>query len=337
MKTMKKLSCMFAVVLVICMMLSASAFAVTEVTYSTKSAGSVQDKAMDLFAEKLEEFSGGRIVGKKYIAGTIGSEEEMAEAVAMGDLGATFAADSMIGNCANGVLGFLAMPGLVTSYDEVEEYIFNDDGWLSQIISQIMEERIGVKRLAAGDNDFRVLGVNKEIKTAEDAKGVKVRCGNAWSNLEFYERSGFMPVVIAGSETMSALEQGTVDGAENGLINLRDGGYATALKYILPVNYMYSPASIIVNLDWFDSLSAEDQAIVTEAAKIAARYEIDENIKASDDLMAEMTGNGTWIELEMTDSLVAAFDAATESMWKDAPEKYGADIVETLLANMPQD
>ncbi|MBP5168527.1 MAG: TRAP transporter substrate-binding protein [Oscillospiraceae bacterium] len=337
MKMMKKLSCMFAVVLVICMMLSASAFAVTEVTYSTKSAGSVQDQAMDLFAQKLEELSGGRIVGKKYIAGTIGSEEEMAEAVAMGDLGATFAADTMIGNCANGVLGFLALPGLVKSYDDAEAAIYSEDGWLSQIISQIMEEKIGLKRLAGGDNDFRVLGVNKEIKTKADIQGVKVRCGNAWANLEFYGRAGFMPVVVASSETMSALEQGTVDGAENGLVNLRDGGYATALKYILPVNYMYSPASIIVNLDWFDSLSAEDQAIVTEAAKIAARFEIDANIKASEDLMEEMTGNGTWTKLEMNDELVSAFDAAVESMWKDAPEKYGADVIDLLLANMPQD
>ena len=337
MKMMKKLSCMFAVVLVICMMLSASAFAVNEVTYSTKSAGSVQDQAMDLFAQKLEELSGGRIVGKKYIAGTIGSEEEMAEAVAMGDLGATFAADTMIGNCANGVLGFLALPGLVKSYDDAEAAIYSEDGWLSQIISQIMEEKIGLKRLAGGDNDFRVLGVNKEIKTKADIQGVKVRCGNAWANLEFYGRAGFMPVVVASSETMSALEQGTVDGAENGLVNLRDGGYATALKYILPVNYMYSPASIIVNLDWFDSLSAEDQAIVTEAAKIAARFEIDANIKASEDLMEEMTGNGTWTKLEMNDELVSAFDAAVESMWKDAPEKYGADVIDLLLANMPQD
>lgn len=336
MKTIKKLSCMLAIVLVLSMMLSVPAFAVTEVTYSTKSAGSVQDQAMDLFAEKLEELSGGRIVGKKYIAGTIGGEEEMAEAVALGDLGATFVADQLIGNCANGALGFLSMPGLVTSYEEAEEYIFNEEGWLSKIISNIMEEQIGLKRLAAGDNDFRVLGVNSDIKTAEDAKGIKIRSGNAWCNLEFYERAGFMPVVIPSSETMSALEQGTVDGAENGLVNLRDGGYASALKYILPVNYMYSPASIIVNLDWFNSLSAEDQAIVKEAAEIAARFEIDSNIQASKDLMTEMVANGTWEELEMTDSLVEAFDAASDSMWEDASEEFGEEIIEILLANMPQ-
>ena len=52
--------------------------------------------------------------------------------------------------------------------------------------------------------------------------------------------------------------------------------------------------------------------------------------------MAEMTGNGTWTELEMTDSLIAAFDTASASMWDEAPEKYGADIIETLLANMPE-
>lgn len=331
-----KLSRLFALMLAICLLATSTAFAATEVTYSTKSAGSVQDQAMDLFAEKLAELTDGRIVGKKYIAGTIGGEEEMAEAVALGDLGATFVADVLIGNCANGCLGFLSMPGLVTSYDEAEQFIFSDEGWLSQIISNTMADKIGLKRLAGGDNAFRVLGTTKPIATAEDAKGVKIRCGNSWENLELYKRAGFMPVVIAGSETMSALEQGTVDGAENGLINLRDGGYATALKYILPVNYLYSPASIIVNLDWFDSLSAEDQAAVTEAAKIAARFEIDESIKASQDLLAEMVGNGTWEELEMTEDLIAAFDAASDSMWKDAPEKYGAEIIETLLANMPK-
>lgn len=329
-----KLSRLFAIALALCLLTAQTAFAAMEVTYSTKSAGSVQDQAMDLFAERLNELSGGRIVGKKYIAGTIGGEEELAEAVALGDLGATFAADVMIGNCANGCLGFLSMPGLVHSYEEVESSIISDDGWLSKIISSTMEERIGIKRLAAGDNAFRVLGTTKEIRTAADISGVKVRCGNSWENLELYSRSGFMPVVIAGSETMSALEQGTVDGAENGLINLRDGGYATALKYILPVNYIYAPASIIVNLDWYDSLSADDQAIVTQAAKEAARFEIDANIQAGEDLMAEMTGNGTWTELEMNDELVAVFDAAVESMWKDAPDKYGADIVATLQANM---
>lgn len=333
---MKKLALFVALVLTLSMVMASSAFAAIEVTYSTKSAGSAQDQAMDLFAQKLEELSGGRIVGKKYIAGTIGGEEEMAEAVAFGDLGATFAADTLIGNCADGVLGWTAMPGLVTSYEEAEAAIYSKDGWLSQIISEIMAEEIGLKRLAGADNNFRVLGTTKEIKSIDDLKGVKIRCGNSWENLQFYERSGAMPVVIASSETMSALEQGTVDGAENGLINLRDGGYATALSHILRVNYLYSPASIVVNLEWFESLSAEDQAIVTEAAEIAARFEIDTNIAATEQLMKEMTENGTWIELEMTEELKAAFDAAAESMWADAPEKYGAEIIEKLLANKPQ-
>ena len=334
---MKKLTLLVTLLLTLCMMVSvASAAKTIEITYSTKSAGSVQDQAMDLFAQKLEELSGGRIVGKKYIAGTIGGEEEMAEAVALGDLGATFVADVLIGNCANGCLGWLSMPGLVTSYEEAETSVFSKDGWLSKIIDETMADKIGLKRLAGGDNNFRVLGTNKEIKTAADLKGVKIRCGNSWENLQLYERAGAMPVVIAYSETMSAREQGTVDGAENGLINLRDGGYATALKYVLEVNYLYSPASIIVNLDWFESLSAEDQAIVTEAAEIAARFEIDANIAAKDALIAEMSGNGTWTMLEMNDELKAAFDAAADSMWADAPEKYGAEIIEKLLANKPQ-
>lgn len=332
---MKKLTLFVTLVLTLSLVFcTAYAEKKIEITYSTKSAGSVQDLAMDLFAEKLEELSGGRIVGKKYIAGTIGGEEEMAEAVALGDLGATFVADVLIGNCANGCLGWLSMPGLVTSYEEAEAIIFNKDGWLSKIIEETMADQIGLKRLAAGDNNFRALGTTKEIRTAADLKGVKVRCGNSWENLQLYERAGAMPVVIASSETMSALEQGTVDGAENGLINLRDGGYATALKYVLEVNYLYSPASIIVNLDWFNSLSAEDQAIVTEAAEIAARYEIDANVAAAEELLKEMSANGTWTILEMNDDLKAAFDAASDSMWKDAPEKYGAEIIEKLLANM---
>lgn len=330
---MKKLTVLVTIILALSMIMTTAMAADYEITYSTKSAGSTQDQAMDLFAQKLEELSGGRIVGKKYIAGTIGGEEELAEAVALGDLGATFAADVLIGNCAGGCLGWESLPGLVTSYDEVKANIFDKEGWISKIIDNLMETKCGLKRLAGGDNCFRVLGVNKEIVKASDLNGVKIRAGNSWENLQLYERAGAMPVVIASSETLSALEQGTVDGAENGILNLASSGIQDAISYVLEVNMMYSPASIVVNLDWFNGLSAEDQAIVTEAAQDAAVFEIQATADAIAALKEKQTASGQWTMLEMNDDLTKTFSDAAASMWVDATEKYGAEIMDQLNAN----
>lgn len=333
---MRKFVMLVTLVMVLSLVFAPGALAAVEheVTYSTKASGSIQDLAMDLFAQKLDELSGGRIVGKKYVAGTIGGEEELAEAVALGDLGATYAADVLIGNCGGGCLGWLSMPGLVSSYEDVERDVFSKDGWLYKLIDQTMAEKIGLKRLASGDNCFRVLAANKEIKTVADLNGLKVRCGNSWENLQFYERAGAIAVVVPSSETLAAIEQKTVDGAENGILNLRDSGIHNAVSYVLPVNMLYSPASIIVNLEWYNSLSDADKAIVDQAAQAAAEYEIKETRAAVDKLIADQVAAGQWTMLEMTPELTDAFKASADSMWMDATEKYGADIIDTLTSNL---
>jgi TRAP-type C4-dicarboxylate transport system substrate-binding protein len=302
-------------------------------SYSSKAANSVQDKALDVFAERLAELSGGRITGKKYIGGSVGGEEELIEAVAMGDMGATYAADIYIGNTGGGGLGWLALPGLVTSYEEAERDTYAKDGWISKLIDEYSEKKVGVKRLASGDNCFRVLATAKEIKVPADLVGLKIRCGNAWENLQLYERAGAISVVIASSETLSALEQGTVDGVENGILNLVSSGVQNAVSYVLPANQIYSSCSIIVNLKWYNSLSAEDQEIVSEAAKSAAEYEIENTRTAIQELINTQVTSGQWTMLDMTPELKEKFRQVSESMWADARKMYGSEVIDTILAH----
>jgi TRAP-type C4-dicarboxylate transport system substrate-binding protein len=110
-------------------------------SYSSKAANSVQDKAMDVFAERLAELSGGRITGKKYIGGSVGGEEELIEAVAMGDMGATYGADVYIGNIGGGGLGWLALPGLVTSYEEVSALLMPKMVGSANLLTSIVKKR----------------------------------------------------------------------------------------------------------------------------------------------------------------------------------------------------
>jgi TRAP-type C4-dicarboxylate transport system substrate-binding protein len=190
-----------------------------------------------------------------------------------------------------------------------------------------------VKRLASGDNCFRVLGTVKEIKTPADLVGLKVRCGNSWENLQLFERAGAISVVIASSETLSALEQGTVDGVENGILNLSSSGIHNAVSYVLQVNQMYSSCSIVVNLKWYNSLSAEDQKILFEAAKNAAEYEIKNTRASIQELINTQVASGQWTMLDMTPELTEKFQQAAESMWVDARNKYGSEIIDTILAH----
>lgn len=294
-------------------------------SYCVHSSAGWVDKAMTLFSETLSELSDGRFVATYYTAGTMGTEAELVDAILMGDLTFSTPADTLTFQ-ALGLDDWQSIPGLVTNQDEANKYILSEDGYMSQLINKNFSEN-GVIRLGAQDNGFRMIASKKPLNTPNGLNGLKMRTAGVWAMVNFYEGVGAIPTSIDSSEVLTALEQGTVDAVENSLFNLANQGFIDRLENVLAVNYIYSARSIICNAEWFNALSAEDQELVRQAAKVACDYANEQ----SSQQYKELLNDSRWKVSEPVEEQKKVFESTAKKMWDDASQTYDAETMEVLM------
>jgi TRAP-type mannitol/chloroaromatic compound transport system substrate-binding protein len=134
----------------------------------------------------------------------------------------------------------------------------------------------------------------KEIKSLADMKGLKMRISNLAGAIA--SELGVVPQSIPGGEIYQALEKGTIDAAEwvGPYDDQKLGFYKVAKHYAYPAWWEGGPQlSLYVNNKAYDSLSAENKAIIECAASIAhvdmqAKYDA-KNPQALKELVASGT------------------------------------------------
>lgn len=77
---------------------------------------------------------------------------------------------------------------------------------------------------------------------------------------------------ISYNELYSSLQTGIVDGADNPLKGILNMSFYEVGSYVLDMSHQYEASVIIINSDFFNSLSEEDQAVINEAMEEGAEY-----------------------------------------------------------------
>jgi TRAP-type mannitol/chloroaromatic compound transport system substrate-binding protein len=151
----------------------------------------------------------------------------------------------------------------------------------------------------------------KEIKTLADIKGMKMRIGGFGGKV--LEKIGGVPQNIPGGEIYQALEKGTIDAAEwvGPYDDQKLGFNKVAPFYYYPGWWEGGPQlDFFINQKAWDSLSAENKAIVESAASHAhvamqAKYDA-----LNPNALKQLVGAGTKLRPFPADVMNAAFKAA---------------------------
>ncbi len=231
-------------------------------TMNMSYSGILYDTLMNEIAEKVSEYSDGRITAQIIAAGTMGSERELIEGLQYGTIDMAYISDLTIDGLVDGI-GWMSLPFMFDNYEEANA-IF-DKGWMRELITEKMVEIdvIPVSVLINGFNQFA--SSTAPVESLKDFEGQKVRVPETKALVEFYKACGALPVAMPGSEVLSALEQGTIDAVNNTLYNYNQNGYIDAFKYITMTNHMYSSCTMSASSSFWNSLSEEDQAIIKRA------------------------------------------------------------------------
>lgn len=231
--------------------------------------GHIMDEAADKFAELVSEKSGGRITIEVYPAGQLGDEKTAYQTLQMGGGAIDIARGNTNSLTDFGVkkLNLFGLPFIFRDRDHLWSVLHSEigDDFLREA-QEVGTGMVGLFYLDEGSRNFFTVP-GKEISSIEDFRGMKLRVPTTDLMSETVAAMGIQSTPISFSELYSALQSGTVDGAEQP----HSGYYSNKFFEVAP-NYIlsghtYSPSIVLMSEQVWNTLDAEDQAILMEAAK----------------------------------------------------------------------
>ena len=221
------------------------------------------------FADLVEERSNGRIQILVLAEGELGAESDVIAQMQYG--GVDFARVSL-SQLAEYIpqLNVLQMPYL---YEDSEHMWRVLDGTIGDdfldIVSQ--NELIGLSWYDAGARNF--YNSKKPITCLEDMQGMRIRVQESEVMADMIEALGASAIPIPYADVYSALEQGTVDGAENNWPSYETMNHYEVAKYYTIDEHNRVPEMQICSKHTWSKLSEEDQQMILDCAKESALYE----------------------------------------------------------------
>jgi tripartite ATP-independent transporter DctP family solute receptor len=211
--------------------------------------------------EQLKTATNGRITLNYHGQSTIGNDADLAQQVQAGNIQI---ADVSIGIWSqySPLLECVQLPFLLTSYEEELDAIKSPE--MAALIAKL-EKDLNVKFLAFEENGLRHFAtIEKPVNTIDDIKGVKIRVAPSNVIQKAMQALGANPVTIPYAEVSTALQNRTIDAEE---INITSAGaqkHYDVINYISEVGFYPYPSFTVMNGDFYKSLSADDQKLITD-------------------------------------------------------------------------
>jgi len=259
-----------SLILVLVLSLVATAQTTNKVTVniaSTYPSNSPQDKGLVKFKELVAERSDGRIEILIHPASAMGDERQTFEMLSQGSV-------------EYGALGTNDISTYFPKYSISEvPYVFSsqDDFWKfwqgpGKELSAMIEEERGVRTDGVILRGARYLTANRPIKSVADVKGLKMRLPPVSSWFKVWESLGALPSNIAFGEVYMALKTGVVEAQENPPETILNYKFYETQKYLIATEHIYSAARILSSAKWWNTLSKDDQALLTKAMDEGVAY-----------------------------------------------------------------
>lgn len=220
-------------------------------------------RACTEFKKYVEEESQGKLSINILPNSQYGGDRESTEAVAMGTIQMCPAVTSVLTAYSNDFM-ILDLPFLFTSRQASYDAL---DGDLGKALDKHLAD-IGLVNLGYDDNGLRQMTNNvRPINTPDDLKGVKMRVMESPVFIRMFELLGANPVPMSFSEVYTALQQGTVDGQENGASLIYDSKFQEVVKYMSLTGHVYSVNASLINKDFYEGLPEDLQKIIADGVK----------------------------------------------------------------------
>ncbi|MCB1426497.1 MAG: TRAP transporter substrate-binding protein [Zhengella sp.] len=276
------------------------------------------------FGEELSRLTDGRIEVEVFPNESLGKEIDLINGMQLGTVDMTITGESLQNWAPMAAL--LAVPYAYKSIEHMDEVA---SGEIGDKIKQQIIDKVQIRPIAYFARGPRNLTSNRPITSPDELNGLKMRVPNVPLFVDVWSALGANPGPMAFSEVFTSLQNGTIEAQENPLALIRSANFNEVQSHVNMTEHVRSWIYLTIAESTWSKLSAEDQAAVMEAAKIAQAYERELfNASLADDRAYLESKGMTFVEVDGP-----AFQAkAKDAVLKNVNDEI-KPIVEGLFSN----
>lgn len=219
-------------------------------------------------------------------------------------------------------LGYL--PYVYRTYDEYTSIWTLGTPISSAIAANIEKRKVPVVLLGYSVIGFRdVILRERSIEKAGDFRGLKIRFDGSTTTHDMFLVLGAEPIGIEYHKVKDALADGEIDAAANTSYNLIYMGWAEVAKNVSLTSHQILTNLEIVNVDFWNSLAADDQALFRRAMKDACAQFCATAKKKRDEAVRLLAERYRLNVNHVTDAVKAEFAEMLKPMKLAFVQQYG--------------
>lgn len=274
----------------------------------------------------LEKNSNGAFTVNIYPSNSVGSDDELCQMVQNGNIAMCLANSVILNYVPDAAIYDLFMR--FGNIDEVKEK-YSDENFIN-----VMREKYADANFYLGGfsvHGFRQTTANKPIYSPDDLKGLTFRVMQNDLHIQAWQCMGATPTPFAFNELYTALQQGTVDAQENPIELIYSQKFYEQQKYITLTNHLQQTQQWLVNLDFYNSLSDDNKAIldagIAAATDAATSYALENEASWT----KEIEASGCTI-VDLTDEQRQVFKDAVSPEWDAVKDRVASEVWDAYIA-----
>ncbi|MXO90375.1 DctP family TRAP transporter solute-binding subunit [Altererythrobacter aquaemixtae] len=220
-------------------------------------------RAVEFMGRYLAERTNGRLGIKVYAGGQLGNETDTLEITSFGGIDLNRVNFAPLNSIEPMTLPF-SLPFIFDSVSHMRRVVDSEVG--NEVLASLEQHKlIGLCIYDSGARSF--YNVRRAITQPSDMEGLKIRVPASDLYIAMVNALGANAVPIPFGEIYQSLAQGVIDGAENNWPTFVGERHYEVAGYLSLTQHLLTPEALVMSKVSWDRLSAEDQALLREAAK----------------------------------------------------------------------
>jgi len=289
---------------------------------------SPMDQASQEFVRLVKERTNGRLNITLFPNSQLGGELAQARELSRGsqDL-ALLNPGSLAG--LDPLLDMHYLPYIATNFDAVDKVFYKPDGIIQKTLKDTLSKH-KIETMGFFELEFRaVTNSRRAIEKPEDMTGLKLRVPGSAAIKGYFEAAGAQVVAMPFPELFTSLQQGAVDGQDNGASITYESRLFETQKYMTLTQHVYAMGTVAASARLWSRLSDADKKILTDTAVEVTARQIQNNRAKNAEFMAAIEKAGLQVT-RPTPEQMAAFVKLADEVWEKLTPVYGAERIAQL-------
>lgn len=182
----------------------------------------------------------------------------------------------------------------------------------------------------------RVLTNNvRPITSPADLQGIKLRTMKVPTHIAAFDALGANPTPMNFGEVYAGLQVNVIDGQENPISQIYTQKFYEVQKYMTLSDHVLGLYLPVINKEFFESLSAEDQTLLREAMAEATEYDFELIDQVNSEYLSDIEQQGVEVT-RLNGAQRQAFIEAVAPARESFRERVGEEIYDAWMSKIAE-